>query len=241
MIYGYARISRPSQNIQRQIRNIHEYEPTAVIIEEAYSGRTQARPKWQKLLSKLEKDDTVIFDSVSRMSRNAYEGFSEYQILYDKGITLIFLKEPHINTSVYRQSLTNSIETTGNQIADEYICATNRVLMILAKEQIRLAFMQSEKEVSDLRQRTVEGIATARINGKQIGQRKGAKLNVRKAQPAKEIIKRYSKTFGGSLRNAELLKLAGISHATLYKYKREILSELEKQSEREEEPKLSQI
>lgn len=234
MIYGYARISRPSQNMQRQIRNIHEYEPTATIIEEAYSGRTQSRPKWQKLLNSLKQGDTIIFDSVSRMSRNADEGFAEYQALYDKGITLVFIKEPHINTSVYKQSLTATIEKTGNQIADEYINTTNRVLMILAKEQIRLAFMQSEKEVSDLRQRTKEGIATARINGRQIGQKAGAKLNVRKAQPAKEIIKKYSKTFGGTLGNAELLKLAGISHATLYKYKREILSELEWQSEQEE-------
>ncbi|MCM1277020.1 MAG: recombinase family protein [Lachnospiraceae bacterium] len=235
MIYGYARISRPSQNIQRQIRNIQEYEPTAVIIEEAYTGTTQSRPKWQKLLNNLEKGDVVIFDSVSRMSRNADEGFSEYQALYNREISLIFLKEPHISTSVYRQSLTNSIEMTGNQIADEYIAATNRVLMILAEQQIRLAFQQSEKEVSDLHQRTVEGIATARINGKQIGQRKGAKLNVKKSQPAKEMIKKYSKTFGGSLSNDEVLKLAGISHATYYKYRRELLTELEQQSEQEEE------
>ena len=48
--------------------------------------------------------------------------------------------------------------------------------MALAKEQIRLAFDQAEKEVEDLHQRTREGIQTARLNGKQIGQRQGAKL-----------------------------------------------------------------
>lgn len=235
MIYGYARISKPSQNIQRQIRNVHKYEPTAVIIEEAYTGTTQSRPKWQRLLNNLEKGDTIIFDSVSRMSRNADEGFSEYQALYDEGINLIFLNEPHINTSVYRQSLKNSFELTGNQIVDEYLAATNRVLMLLAKEQIRIAFQQSEKEVADLRERTKGGIATARINGKQIGQRKGAKLNVKKSLPAKDVIKKYAKTFGGSLSNDEVLKLAGISHATFYKYRRELLAELEQQSEQEEE------
>lgn len=234
MIYGYARISKPSQNIQRQIRNIHNYEPTAIIFEEAFTGRTQARPKWQKLFSKLNKGDTVIFDSVSRMSRNADEGFSEYQTLYDKGINLVFLKEPHINTNVYKQSLSNSLEMTGNQIADEYISATNKVLLLLAKEQIRLAFLQSEKEVLDLRQRTIEGIETARIHGRQIGQRQGVKLTTKKSIAAKEIIRRHSKTFGGNLGNVELLKLAGISHATLYKYKRELLSELEKQAEQSE-------
>ena len=44
MIYGYARISRPTQNIERQIRNITEYEPKAKIITEAYTGTTQERP-----------------------------------------------------------------------------------------------------------------------------------------------------------------------------------------------------
>lgn len=43
----------------------------------------------------------------------------------------------------------------------------NKYLMSLAKEQIRLAFEQSEKEVQDLHQRTKEGIETARLNGKQ--------------------------------------------------------------------------
>ena len=50
----------------------------------------------------------------------------------------------------------------------------NKYLMSLAKEQIRLAFEQSEKEVQDLHQRTKEGIETARLNGKQIGQKQGS-------------------------------------------------------------------
>lgn len=87
MIYGYARISRNTQSIDRQVRNIGEYENTAHIIKEAYTGTTQERPEWVKLCRKLKPGDTVIFDSVSRMSRNAEEGFAEYQKLYDSGIS----------------------------------------------------------------------------------------------------------------------------------------------------------
>ncbi len=76
MIYGYARISRPTQNIERQIRNITEYEPTAKIFRESYTGTTQVRPEWLKLIKRIKPDDTIIFDSVSRMSRNAEEGFT---------------------------------------------------------------------------------------------------------------------------------------------------------------------
>lgn len=73
----------------------------------------------------------------------------------------------------------------------------NKYLMILAKEQIRLAFQQAEKEVQDLRQRTKEGIVTAQMNGKQIGQEKGVKLNVKKKPERKQLIKKYSKDFDG--------------------------------------------
>ena len=65
--------------------------------------------------------------------------------------------------------------------------------MELAKEQIRIAFEQAEKEVQDLRQRTKEGIETAKISGKQIGQTSGSKLTTKKGVLAKEMIRKYSK------------------------------------------------
>ena len=74
MKYGYARISNRTQNIERQIRNIKAAEPEAVIIQETYTGLKTNRPAWDKLKKKLQAGDTVIFDSVSRMSRNAEEG-----------------------------------------------------------------------------------------------------------------------------------------------------------------------
>ena len=42
-----------------------------------------------------------MFDSVSRMSRNSEEGFKDYKMLYDKGIKLVFLNEPLINSEVF--------------------------------------------------------------------------------------------------------------------------------------------
>ena len=117
-------------------------------------------------------------------------------------------------------------DLTGNYIADEYLQATNRVLMYLAKQQIVLAFEQSEKEVEDLRQRTREGIETARREGKQIGAVEGKKLTTRKSIEAKKMIMRHSKTFGGTLSDSETQKLCGIARHSYYKYKRELLEEL---------------
>ena len=53
--------------------------------------------------------------------------------------------------------------------------------MALAKEQIKLAFEQSEKEVADLHQRTREGLLTARLNGKQVGRKKGVGFETKKS------------------------------------------------------------
>lgn len=226
VIYGYARISTGKQSIERQIRNIVGEYPDAKIIQEVYTGTSSDRPQWSKLLSKVRPGDTIVFDSVSRMSRNADEGFTTYQDLFERGINLVFLKEPHINTSVYQEAQTAAIGKTGDEIADCYIEATNKVLMILARRQIKTAFDQSENEVMDLRRRTSEGIETARRNGKQIGQKAGSHLTTKKSVEAKEIILRRSKSFNGDMSDTEVLKLTGISRNTLYTYKRQLREEM---------------
>lgn len=229
MIYGYARISTKQQSIERQIRNIKDLYPDAVIIEEVYSGtKIYGRKEFDKLLKKVKDGDIIVFDSVSRMSRNAEEGFELYQDLFNKGIDLIFIKEQHINTTTYKQALTNNIQLTGTTV-DFILEGINKYLLVLAKEQIKLAFIQSEKEVKDLQQRTKEGIKTARLNGKQIGQVKGTKLTTKKSIQAKEQIQKYSKDFNGTLKDVEVMKLVGIARNSYYKYKKELIEELNNQ------------
>lgn len=223
-IYGYARISTKQQSIERQIRNIKAEYETAVILTEAYSGTTTNRPEWNKLYKKVKAGDTIVFDSVSRMSREADEGFSLYEDLFNRGIELVFLKEPHINTSTYKKALQNNIALTGTNV-DFILEGVNKYLMALAKEQIKIAFEQSEKEVEDLHQRTKEGIETARLNGKQIGQKQGVKLTTKKSIEAKEMIVKHSKEFNGTLSDADCMKLIGLARNTFYKYKRELKAE----------------
>ena len=236
-VWGYARISTQLQNLERQVRNILAFDPSAEIIQETYTGRSASRPKFQKLLKIVQAGDTIIFDSVSRMSRNAAEGISLYKELYSKGVKLIFLKERHIDTETYRKELDKQIDlriNTGERAADELfqtiIDALNVYILNLAEKQIRLAFEQSQKEVEDLRQRTREGIETARRAGKQIGGHKpGAKVVHKKEAPVKEQIRKYSRSFNGTLKDKEVMAIinAGlrVSHNTYYKYKREMYQE----------------
>lgn len=233
-LYGYCRISRKSQNIERQVRNIIAAFPAAHIVKEAFTGtKIEGRKELDKLLKVLKAGDTIIFDSASRMSRNEEEAIQLYEELFNKNITLIFLKEPHINTEVYKRALENQIQVnlnTGNKATDDFITgiieALNKYTIDLAKEQIRLVFSQAQKEVDDLHTRTAEGLITARLNGKQIGQPKGAKLTTKKSIQAKELIKKFSQDFNGSLEDSDVIKLAGISKNTYYKYKREIREEI---------------
>ena len=225
--YGYCRISNGTQNIERQVRNIESYDKDAIIFQETYTGtKIQGRVELDKILKAVRKnpDSTIIFDSVSRMSRDAVEGFKLYEELYNLGVNLVFLKEPHINTAVYKDTLKNQVQLTGGNV-DSILKGVNEYLLILAKEQIKIAFEQSEKEVQDLRQRTREGIETAKLSGKRIGQPKGVKLTTKKSVDSKSKIKKYNKSFDGSLNNEDTWKLIGISKMTFYKYKAELLNE----------------
>ena len=222
MIYGYCRISTDRQNIERQVRNIQRAYLDAVIKQEVYTGtKTDGRKVFEQLLKMVRSGDTLIFDSVSRMSRNAEIGFEVYQELYDKGVELVFLKEPHINTETYKKALSKNIAMTGTK-TDIILKAINEYLMELAKEQIIIAFEQSEKEVSDLHQRTREGIETARKQGKQIGRKKGAKIVTQKSIKAKQDILKFSRDFGGSLSDVDCIRMIGITRNTYYKYKAEL-------------------
>ena len=220
-VWGYARISTGKQSIERQIRNIKAAFPQAIIVQEVFTGTSCNRVEWNKLVKHLRQGDTVVFDSVSRMSRNAEDGFTIYKDLFEKGINLVFLKERHIDTDTYKKALESNIKMTGTCV-DYILEGINKYLLALAAEQIKLAFEQAEKEVQDLHQRTKEGIETARLQGKQIGQKEGAKLTTKKSISAKEAILKYSKDFNGSLSDPDVIKLTGIARNTYYKYKGEL-------------------
>jgi len=234
-IYGYCRVSTKKQSLERQFRNILAFCPDANLVVETFTGTSLNRPEWKKLYKKLKKGDIIIFDSVSRMSRDCEEGFALYKELYEMGVDLIFLNERHIDTMAYREALEGIISaevSTGDNATDELVNsimkAINKFMMIKVEADIKKAFEQSEKEVKDLQKRTKEGIETAKNNGKRIGTEKGRKLKTKKSESAKPMIIKHSKDFGGTLCDIDCIRLVGISRKTYYKYKREIKKAYEK-------------
>lgn len=229
-LYGVCRVSTKKQNIQRQIRNIQEHYPNAIIIQDKYTGtKVEGRKEFEKLLKIIKSGDTLVFDSVSRMSRNSEEGCELYEKLFNNKINLVFLHESYINTEIYRKALDNQIQIqlkTGDLATDTFINAIidalNKYTIELAKEQIKKAFEQAEKEVKDLQRNTKAGLITAKINGKHLGLPAGSKITTKKSITAKEIILKHCQDFNGSLTDSECIKLANISRNSFYKYKREL-------------------
>ena len=226
MIYGYVRVSTDKQNIDRQIRNILAVDASAKIYQEIFTGtKTTGRHEFQKLLNKVQSGDTIIFDSVSRMSRNASEGFELYKKLFDDGVNLVFINEPYINTDVYKDTRDALVPMTNTDV-DLILTGVNQYLMKLAEKQVELAIEQAQKERDDLSERTKQGLQTAKLNGKQLGRAKGTVVVTKKSDESKKKILKYSKTFGGDLSDKDLIKLLEIDKNTYYKYKKELKSQI---------------
>ena len=238
--FGYCRISTAKQSIDRQETNIKREYPDAIIIKEEYTGtKVDGRIKFEKLLRAVKPGDRIIFDSVSRMSRNAAEGIELYKAMYENGVELVFLKEPYINTETYRNATAQQVPMTGGDV-DIILRAVNEYLMKLAEDQIKIAFDQAEKEVTDLQQRTREGIREGKARNARIlagledgelrdyGRKAGDKLTTKKSLAVKEKIRKHSRDFGGTLSDTDLMKMTGVARNTYYKYKREIAEETAK-------------
>ena len=241
-VYSYVRVSTQKQNVQRQIDNIKAYlkGENSIQFEDRYTGTTASRPEFDKLLKAVDKDITkgdhvtIIFDSVSRMSRNANEGIEQYFVWYNKGVELVFLNERYIDTSVFKATLEKqiaSVSDTGDKATDKFINSIITALedyqKDLAIKQIELAFMQSQKEVDNLRKRTAQGMAVKGAGDKIRAARTGHKFITIKNYELRIAILKELKMFGGALNHSQFAKQHDISRMTLYRNLAEIQKDME--------------
>lgn len=234
MIVGYARVSTPKQSLRRQIENLKAAYPDIVVISEVYTGSTDNRPKWKKLMRQCRAGIVrkLVFDEVSRFSRNAEEAILEYKELYELGIELEFLKEPHINSKIYRDAserkiniATEGMDAETAALINTVIGGLNDYLLSVAEKQIYLAFEHAQKERELLAKRTSEGLKQAKLMGSKVGRQPGQKLETRKAKRAKRIIRNHYELLGGELTATQCYTLAQITKSTFYRYLTEMRQE----------------
>lgn len=241
-IYGYIRVSTKHQDISRQRINILKLYPDAIIYEEKHSGGDyNGCVELDKLLKVVKSGDTIVFDSVSRFSRDNVTGPQEYKRLFKEGVNLVFLNEPYINTENYRKALEVAIPRTGTFI-DPIIEGIEEALIQLAEKQVQEAFDQANKELMDIRKRTSQALQLKIAENKnlpddqkiRIGTQKGDTFTTKKKAIAIERIRDGIKhgypdevimnNIAGDLK--KLLpdsKCKDISRNTYYNYKREVL------------------
>ena len=252
--FAYLRVSTKKQKLERQLTNVIKAYPELAdheerIFEDKYTGTSLDRPGWNKLYDTVTKRfesevfaerDRIVFDEVSRMARNAKEGFALYKELFAKDIDLVFLKEPYINTESYRKAMQGIIKAkieTGDKPANKMINtimdAVNEFILNKVEQDIYQAFKQAEHEVKLLHQRISEGMRDAKASGSRIGTPKGTKLETKKAKEAKEVILKHNRAFGGSLTDKETWTLARICKTSYYKYKQELQASKQTESKKE--------
>lgn len=192
--YAYIRVSTVDQNEARQITNMKALGITKEnMFIDKMSGKNTDRPQYQELKEKVQEGDTIVFDSITRLSRKYEDIKDEYQYYVKKGVFLEFIKEPILNTP--KEKVNDIVQ----------IALADVILSLLA------AFAQKERE--DIKLRQAEGIAIAKAKGKYKGKKtklvKGGEEEVR----AKAIIKAYLE--GTSI--ADIRKTYKVGTGTLYR------------------------
>lgn len=190
--------------IARQKRGISKAYPDVEISPYSYPE------KITHLTDQFKKGDTIIFESISFLGRDENMCITIYRTFYNKGVELEFVKEPLLNTSVFRGALNK----TSNEIT--------RIVLSVAEKQIRTALKLNGEKLEEDSRTKKEYLTKAKQEGKPIGRKAGTKITVRKKLSSMEFIISNAKSFGGTMNDRECIKSLGITEKTYYRYKAEI-------------------
>ena len=95
-VWGYIRVSTKRQlegnGLEVQKKAILDRFPAAEIIEEQFTGKVVDRPRFDALINKLEKGDTLVVHKLDRFARTSLEGMKLMNELLEQGITVEVLK-----------------------------------------------------------------------------------------------------------------------------------------------------
>lgn len=148
-IYGYVRVSTADQNVDRQVLAMRAKGiPEKHIVIDRASGKDFNRPKYQSMVRRLKRDDTLYIHSLDRLGRSYAEVPAEWNRLsHQKGVTIKVLDMEMLDTD----RPLGRIESFLMQI----------VLMLMS--------FLAEDERLRTRKRQAEGIAAARTRGVRFG------------------------------------------------------------------------
>lgn len=111
--YGYARVSSKDQHPDRQINALLGAGLiSSNIVVEKQSGKDFRRQKYEALLCKLRRGDTLYLMSLDRLGRNYREIIEQWQhITRDIGADIVVLDMPLLDTRNKARDLTGTFVT----------------------------------------------------------------------------------------------------------------------------------
>ena len=179
MKLGYARCSTLDQNLDWQIDALTK-EGCDRIFQEKFTGTRKDRPELLRMMDMLREGDTVIICELTRLSRSVKDLFDLVEQVEKAGANIKSLKEPWLDTTTPQGRLLFTIFSGVSQFERDLI-----------------------------RERTMEGLASARARGR-MGGRPGKDKKIVEQALTLYDSKAYSVD--------EISKTTGISRATVYKY-----------------------
>jgi len=213
MIFGYARVSTKEQCEDRQLEAIKQYcqanglpiEDRNIIVDKQ-SGRDFNREGYQLLKNYLLRPgDTLIIKELDRLGRDMDQIKQEWQELTSRGINIIVIDTPILNTA--------------NRTDLEKKLISNIVFELLA--------YMAEKEREKIRQRQREGIEMARKAGKHLGRPRIDYATLGRQQ--KELVRQYYPQWQkGEITAVKFMEILGLKKNTFYKIMKQYENLLEK-------------
>jgi len=118
--YAYVRVSSKDQQNERQLLAMEGRGiPSERIFAEKHSGKDTKRPELQSLISTVQSGDTIVVESISRFARNTKDLLGLVEILTQKGVEFISLKE-HIDTTTPTGRFTLTVFAAVAELEREY-------------------------------------------------------------------------------------------------------------------------
>lgn len=190
--FGYVRVSSKDQNEERQIQNMKDLgiEDRNIFIDKE-SGKNMERENYQMLKRLVRAEDTIVFDSLTRLGRNMNDTLEEFRYYEKHRVNLQFIKEPYINVNYTGESTNDVIQSA------------------IQKATLTILSAFAEKERIDIKQRQAEGIALARNQGKRLGRPP--------VEITEEFMDAYKEWKSGSITAVGAMKKYGIKRSSFYK------------------------
>lgn len=165
-VIGYLRVSSDKQDLEQQEHLLLKYAQqqglaiSEFVAVEISSRKTPKERRIEELMSKLHDGDMLLVAELSRLGRNMFEVLEIINRLSDKGVQIVFIRQPELSTGGPHGKLLLAIYS--------YFAETEREFIFI---------------------RTKHGLEAARAKGKMLGRPKGSRDKHRVLDPYRERIR----------------------------------------------------